>query len=135
MCRTVSFFINARTSEVKVWDLSSHENTAKHHGIRDADRPSESWREGHYLPDGTIECRPMATDPYKKQEYEASVCAKWPTFIQFLNWALKNCDPLQSLDLYSLQSAEGLTLPEKCGYVYASDKVREQICKKKGQSK
>jgi len=86
MCRYISFFHHPQTHDVLVSDLNSHGNTERDLKL-DPDGP---YREGHYLPDGEIECR-LADEDIKAgcttADCEAAIRAKWPTFNDFEEWA------------------------------------------------
>ena len=116
MCRFASFkFKPAGKVAVRVaGSLDSHHEIPGD----DGDRPN-GWREGHYLPCGTIQCRTLDFDKLSGLECEAILKARWPTFAAFFAWALKKTDQEKvwngSLYLGSLTSAAGLTLPEKIG--------------------
>lgn len=126
MCQFISFHHNPRNGDVVVYDLNSHSNTEESLKLN-----LNIWREGHYLPNGTVELRLADNDRVDKNEYKESFLNKFPTFISFFNWAIRNVDKCGSLDLSSLTSAEGLTLPEKVsGSLYLSSlpkKDREKI--------
>jgi len=78
MCRFISFWHNPDTGDIKVQDLTGHSETAEALGLAD-----KVWREGHYLPDGTVECRVLDTDRKTSKECEDRILSKWPTFIEF----------------------------------------------------
>ena len=119
MCRMASGFINPRTMEIKVWDLTSHSETLSHLSL--SDRPErDQWREMHYLPDGSVEARVLALDTHTASECEADIKARFPTFMEFLNWAISQRTDehgcySDSLYLNSLTNAEGLKLPKSIG--------------------
>lgn len=93
MCETASFWHNPVTGDIRVWNLSGHADTSNHFGLS-----AKYWREGHYLPDGTIECRVLDTDPVPETACNERLRQRFPTFWDFLQWALEQ--PLRSsLDL------------------------------------
>ena len=114
MCQFASFLINGDTAEVTVYDLTSHSETQEKLGLRDDGR-SGKWREGHYLPDGTIECRAIAGDEFTADQLVSSVKSAWPTFLRFLAWAVREKSAIISdnISLNGLTSAKDLVLPEK----------------------
>jgi len=116
MCEFASGFFKPDTMEVRVWDLSSHSATQEHYGLHDTDRP-DSWREFHYLPNGTIECRIIDGDTHTSRECESAMRARWPRFLDFLTWALASIGDEYPccLDLNGLTSAKGLTLSKHVG--------------------
>ena len=114
MCQFASFIFNPRTLEVKIYDLGSHAKTFDHFGLVDG-AEADCWREGHYRPDGTISCCCLDIDTHLASECEAILRKKWPTFINFFNSSRELENYRGSLDLRSLTSAEGLTLPKRVG--------------------
>ena len=124
--------------EVRVADLTSHGDTQKRLGLS----PKE-WHDGHYKPDGTIECR--VPEGYAITEAEANerVRNRWPTFFAFLSWCFQQPDVLGpnghysgSLDLSWLTSAQGLVLPKTIGgYLYLSGLTSADRKKALGQLK
>ena len=147
MCRLASFVFKAvKSCPVKVWDISGHSETLSHFKLDDGTAPG-GWREGHYLPDGTLECRVLDVDRITAAEAEASVRERWPDFMSFLNWALtqplpdnlnlsglKSADSLKLpdtvggyLDLRGLKSAVGLKLPDTVGgYLYLGRRIKDR---------
>lgn len=110
MCQMASFIFHPRTLEVKTFDLTSHSETYDHFVLADTPGP-DGWREGHYLQDGTIECRVLDVDRHSAAECCESVRKRWPTFVAFFNaHCPERVDGL--LDLSELTSAKGLTPPE-----------------------
>ncbi len=112
MCKMASFFHNPNTGDIKVWDLCGHRETAEHLGL-----DMKYWREGHYLPDGTVECRVVETDKYDQKYCDKRLKCRFPTFKKFLRWALKQS--IGSLDLSGCD-VKGLKLPESIGSLYLS---------------
>ena len=132
MCKMASGFINPKTMAVKVAVLDSHHLTAKKLGLADTDRPN-GWREMHYTQDGEVECRVLPQDSSTAEQCRAKVLATWPTFADFFNWAVGQGAGAETLFLYSLTSAEGLTIPEGVSELYLDSltsaekaKIREQ---------
>ena len=78
MYRFISFWHNPDTGDIKVSDLTSHSRTAEALGLDD-----KVWREGHYLPNGSVKCRVLDTDRKTSKECEDRLLSKWPTFIEF----------------------------------------------------
>jgi hypothetical protein len=111
-----SFLHNPKTGEIRVWDLNSHSETEKHFGGQ-----SPQWREGHYLPTGEAECRVVAEDRITMKECNARFLARFPTFWDFFNWALKESGHIEKcgyLDLGGLTALpKDVVFPEKCGYL------------------
>ena len=95
-----------------------------HHNIPgdDGSKPND-WREGHYLHDGTIECRVLDVDELTGNECADKIRKQWPTFTEFFAWAIEEAnDGLTvggSLDLYGCTGLtalpDGLTVS---GYLY-----------------
>ena len=111
MCEFISFFHNPINGDIKVYDLTSHEKTKQKLELNE-----NIWREGHYLPDGTIEARVADVDRATKDDCNERIRNRWPTFVSFLGWIFKqNIDFSGSLDLNGLTSAQGLVLPETIG--------------------
>ena len=134
MCKMASGFINPKTLEVKVAVLDSHSGTAEKLGLKDTDKPN-GWREMHYTPDGEVECRVLPQDSSTAGECRAMVLATWPTFADFFNWAVGQGAGGEgtTLDLGSLTSAEGLTIPEGVEWLYLGSLTsadKEEILKK-----
>jgi len=118
MCQFASGFFNPKSMVVKVHDLSSHSDTQKVLKLGDGPEPN-GWREFHYLPTGEIECRALPVDDKTSAQCAEELRERWPTFVDFFNWSMKQvCEDGKYggwLDLSSLTSAEGLTLPSSIG--------------------
>jgi len=120
MCQFASGFFNPKSMVVKVHDLSSHSDTQKVLKLGDGPEPN-GWREFHYLPTGEIECRALPVDDKTSAQCAEELRERWPTFVDFFNWSMKQvCEDGKyggwlELDLRSLTSAEGLTLPSSIG--------------------
>ena len=112
MCRTCSFFHNPLTGDIVVSDLSSHSETEKALKLN-----LKVWREGHYLPNGEVECRVSEEDRVTRDECDARMKLRFPTFVSFFNWAMRelNYTVKGSLDLSGLTSAKDLVLPTSLG--------------------
>ncbi|MDD4888894.1 MAG: hypothetical protein PHU85_03110 [Phycisphaerae bacterium] len=110
MCQMASGFINPATFEVKVHDLASHADTATALGLATDGPEPNRWREMHYTPDGEIVCRVLEMDKHTAAECVESVRARWPRFVDFLNWALARTSPT-TLDLDSMVDASDVALP------------------------
>ena len=114
MCKFISFLHNPATGELLVKDLESHANTEKALGL-----DLKVFREGHYTPDGTIEARVCSEDRKTAEECAASIRLRWPTFIDFFNWCMKETGQTETfggaLYLSGLTSAKGLVLPKSIG--------------------
>ena len=118
MCEFASFFHCITNGEVAVYDLESHGNTEQKLNLN-----KNIWREGHYLSTGEFELRYNNEDRIDKVEYKTAFRNKFPTFVIFLNWALKeivkNGKLDGSLNLRGLTSAKDLVLPQTVGgYLY-----------------
>jgi len=113
---------------VRVHDLQGHSETLAALRLKDEPGPL-GWREGHYLPDGTLECRTLQTDPVSSSDAEATFRKRWPTFVAFANWAWQQEGVVvpQALDLSSLTSAEGLVLPDGLQALYVPRQVRKSL--------
>ena len=108
MCQLISFFHNPNTGAIKVWDLTGHSETQEHLKLDDT-----KWREGHYMPNGKIECRVLDTDKYTEGYCNERLKEKYPTFKSFLQWCLG-----QSIGgLLDLRGCDlkGIKLPESIG--------------------
>ena len=118
VCKIASGFINPKTFQVKIAVLDSHSETMVKLGLQDGDKPN-GWREMHYLPRGGAKCRVLPLDAHTAEECEEAVRAKWPSFIEFWNWAWENGASLEGngLNLNGLTSAAGLKLPEGIEWV------------------
>ena len=109
MCQFISFFHNPATGGIKVHDLTSHHKTSEALGL-DLDK----WREGHYLKDGTVECRVIETDKHDRTYCDERLRRKFPTFKDFLNWCLKQVGDYYSGSLYlSGCDLKGVKLPKE----------------------
>jgi hypothetical protein len=122
MCRFASAFFSPDTMDVKVWDLNYHANTEEHL------RLSGTWREMHYEPNGSVECRVLPEDPITSAQAVDQIRKQWPRFVDFLSWAVANGAMVgEILDLGSLTSAVGLTIPPGVTYLDLADSVRQQL--------
>ena len=110
MCKFASFFHKPGTDEVAVYNLGSHSDTESALALDKA-----IWSEGHYLPDGTLLARVSPYSNFSQKECEAVIRARFPTFIDFLNWAFIQKIDTDGLDLSGLTSAQGLKLPSTVG--------------------
>jgi hypothetical protein len=120
MCRLASFFHNPATGDVVVGVLDHHQATAEKLKL-----DQRIWREGHYLPDGTIEARVQDNDRATQDECGERIRNRWPTFAAFLSWALREISQNDvypnSLYLRGLTSAKDLVLPKTVnGWLYLS---------------
>jgi len=118
MCQFISFFHNPETGEVKVSDLNSHSNTEETLKL-----DKSKWREGHYLPDGTVVARVLATDHRDEPQCIFKIQQSYPTFKDFFVWALREIAPDGnyggSLYLGGLTSLTPGCLPKTVGgYLY-----------------
>ncbi len=114
MCQFISFFHNPKTGAVKVHDLNSHSNTS------DALKLDlKYWREGHYLPNGKVIARVLETDHMEKKQCVFKIRQNWPTFLDFLAWALRETNQFEkftgSLYLGGLTSLTPGCLPKTVG--------------------
>ena len=111
MCRLASFFHNPSTGDVVVGVLDHHQAT-----VEKLNLDQKVWREGHYLPDGTIEARVQENDRLTMDECNERIRNRWPTFNAFLSWALREIskDGVYPSGLYlsGLTSAKDLVLPK-----------------------
>lgn len=83
MCRLASFIYNPKTQEIKIGDIISHASTYDITGMREC----AGWYEGHYLPDGEIQCRtPLDSGNDTVMEEEAR--RRWPSFTDFFKWCI-----------------------------------------------
>ena len=108
MCKMASFWHNPNTGVIRIWDLTNHSETAEHLKLNE-----KYWREGHYLRDGTIECRTLAIDKYNQVYCNERLRERFSTFKLFLAWCFTQ--PLGgSLDLSGCD-VKGLKLPQRIG--------------------
>ncbi|MEN6533259.1 MAG: hypothetical protein ABFD89_06320 [Bryobacteraceae bacterium] len=111
MCRLASFFHNPATGDVVVGVLDHHQAT-----VEKLKLDQKIWREGHYLPDGTIEARVQDNDRVTQDECNERIRNRWPSFGKFLSWALREIEQNEvypgPLDLSGLTSAKDLVLPK-----------------------
>jgi len=128
MCKMASFWHNPITGDLAVYDLMSHSETQKHLELNE-----NVWREGHYLPNGTVECRVTDTDRTTQEECDERLKNTYPTFKDFLKWAftqtvsgwldLRGCDlkgitfPQTVSGTLELRGCDlkGITLPQTVG--------------------
>ena len=112
MCNFISFLHEPKGEvDVRVWHLTSHARTQTHFGLTDIG--PNSYHEGHYLQDGTIQCRGVEGDFLTPAQCEGFIRAKWPTFMEFLNQSLTRTDPEGDLCLGGLTGdGSGLQLPK-----------------------
>jgi hypothetical protein len=117
MCRLASFFFKPDPDnlEILVSKLDSHSKTEKALSLN-----KNLWREGHYLPDGEIECRVLDEDKMTMEECNNIVKTRFPSFVDFWNWALKESgnDAVfdGDLDLSNLtEIPDGFELPKEIG--------------------
>jgi len=71
---------------ILVADLNSHGKTEKLLKLA-PDAGANDWHDGHYFPNGEIECRCVDGDELTKKQCESAIRARWPRFADFLNWA------------------------------------------------
>ena len=115
MCKLASYLwkkSEAMGVEIKIWDIVSHGNTQEHLKLTE----KAGWYEGHYLPNGTIECRVLDG---VSQDASDEIKRRYPTFMDFLNWCFTqnvegNLDVGGFLDLGGCNLA-GIKLPESVG--------------------
>jgi uncharacterized protein YjbI with pentapeptide repeats len=116
MCRFISFFHNPFNGDIAVHNLNSHLETESALKLN-----KKIWREGHYLPDGTIECRLDYNDHISSEECNVRLKSKFDTFLDFFNWCMKQvCKDGSfsgSLDLSGcdLSKVKDLKLPQSIG--------------------
>ncbi len=117
MCQFVSFFHNTNTGRIRVYDLCGHSETSEALKL-----DLDVWREGHYLPDGTVECRVVDTDRKTSEECNERLLVKWPTFSDFLKMCLGVVGDKYNGWLYlSGCDLKGVKLPESIsGWLYLS---------------
>ena len=112
MCKMASFlWHDTSTVEIAVYDLCSHSATQDHFPSY---RGAVGWHEGHYTPDGQIECR---TPSGRARNAEEILRRRYPTFVAFFSYAVSKREVIISgfLDLSGLSSAKGLVLPRTLG--------------------
>ena len=114
MCDISSFFYRPIEGVPIAVAVLNHHAATKEKLKLDADTGPNSWHEGHYKPNGEIECRGLTGDELSPSECVAEIRAKWPTFIQFFNWAIKEGKTVSGwLDLSGLTSAEREEIRQK----------------------
>ena len=111
MCRMASFLYKKSEEsgvEIAVWKLDSHSGTQE--GLKLTEKMG--WYEGHYTPQGEIECRtPDGVDA----EAQTEIFRRYPKFNSFLKWAMKqNLDYSGTLDLRGCD-LKGIKLPDSIG--------------------
>jgi len=125
MCQFASFkFRPCGDVPVVVADPNSHGETEKALKLP-PDAGADSWHDGHYLPDGTVECRGVEGDTLTPMQCESAIRARWPTFTAFWGWAMRQpgCKALTTLDLRDtkvsdlapLAGCKALTMLYLCG--------------------
>ena len=111
MCQFISFHYHKTTHEVRVYDLASHGETEKHFKLD----PAGPFKEGHYLPNGTLLCRADG-DGKRDVEAETAIRARWPAFGIFFQWCLLETGQEKvfkgSLDVRGCD-LKGIKLPSK----------------------
>ena len=114
MCQFISFHHRPDNGDIAVSVLDSHADTEKNLSL-----DLKLWREGHYLPDGNIECRVASDDRVTQEECNIRLKKRFPTFVKFFNWCMKETGQEEafsgSLNLRGLTSAKGLVLPKSIG--------------------
>jgi uncharacterized protein YjbI with pentapeptide repeats len=108
MCKMASFWHNPINGDIAVYDLTSHSGTQEYLKLNE-----KLWREGHYLPSGEIECRVCDGDREEQEECNERLRNRFPTFKDFLLWALTQ-NISGSLDLRGCD-LKGITLPQSIG--------------------
>ena len=114
MCQFASGFFKPDTMEVKIADLNSHSETARILGLIDDETPN-AWREFHYVPTGEIQCRTLPQDQHSRRECEDAVRARWPRFVEFLNWCFGEDSYIGGWLYLSGCDLKGVKLPESIG--------------------
>ena len=113
MCQFASFWHRPDNGDLAVFDLESHSNTQEKLKLNE-----NLWREGHYLVNGTIECRVEDRDRQTQEECNNRLLNRFSTFSQFFNWAIRKSKQQKkySGSLY-LRGCDlkGITLPESIG--------------------
>ncbi|MCO4819825.1 MAG: hypothetical protein KC517_09385 [Bacteroidetes bacterium] len=69
------------------------------------------WREGHYLPDGTVECRVVVFDKYDKDFCAERLLIKYPSFEKFTEWVYRQDITVKNLDVRGCD-LKGVKFPE-----------------------
>ena len=104
MCKLASFLyrIDDGVLDVFVSVLDSHSETEKNIPV-----DKKNYREGHYLPDGTLELRKTEEDRWANDEAVALFKTRFPSFNSFFSWSVKNGITIGGgLDLSGLTSEE-----------------------------
>ena len=111
MCRFISFFHNPNTGQIKVHNLKSHSDTLDVLKLN-----TKVWREGHYLPNNTVECRVLETDKHTQDYCNERLLTKYPKFKDFFNMCFDvlGSNYIGSLDLSGC-NLKGITLPSSVG--------------------
>ena len=118
MCKQISFWHRPDNGDLAVKILDHHDATRQALNLNEA-----LWREGHYLPDGTIEARVTADDRADAEQCGARIKSRWPTFSEFFSWCLLQPGVLDKdggypgdLYLRNLTALpKGFKFPEKIG--------------------
>ena len=126
MCRLASFKYRPDTQEIAVFAITSHGETEKELNLN-----VKLWHDGHYLPDGSIECR--LPEHNRDASMEAYIKDRWPTFVEFYLWALEQHGQDKhykgDLDLSSLTTIpDWFTLPASIGgWLFLSEALRKKF--------
>jgi hypothetical protein len=116
MGQFISFLHRPDNGDIAVWDLNSHSDTQKKLNLHEP-----LWCEGHYTPNGEIECRTTDRNATTSEECVDRIKNRFPSFANFLSWCFtQDIAKIEWLDLSSLTSAEGLTLPQGIKTLYLS---------------
>ena len=111
MCQFISFFHRPDNGDIAVAVLDGHSETQEKLKLNE-----NIWREGHYLPNGDVECRVTDADKTTQEECNERLRSRFPTFLEFFVWCMKKTKQEEKYggDLYlrGLTSAKGLVLPQ-----------------------
>ena len=91
MCRFISFkFKPIKTLPIRVYSLVSHSDTDEELKLNHENEMPNQWRDGHYLPDETIECNTLEIDDLEKDECATIIKDRFPSCLSFLEWCCEN---------------------------------------------
>ena len=115
MCEFASGFLRPTESlEVKIADLNGHGETQNILDLPDTDTP-DGWREWHYTPDNKVEVRVLPQDTLTARQCQSGIKARWPNFIDFLNWAMNQASYVKGSLYLRGCDLKGIKLPTTVG--------------------
>ena len=113
MCDLLSGFVNVKTGDLECRDLTSHSGTQE--AMRWSTSDLADWREWEWTDKGLV-VRVAPGDEHDAKWHASAIEARFPRRIDAINWAIARVNAHGGyLDLGSLTSAKGLTLPQTVG--------------------